>query len=141
MIRAWLLSLLLLGGGVGLAKGQSCTVDSCSSTSQQPQVPDAPTPRTSTSHSFLDPINLSEFAASATAISAEASMSCTNQTGPAQSELCRQVALGAVGTLALQLTVQTIAHKTGHHQFERLSGPTVILFHVGRMVWISTHRH
>lgn len=102
-----------------------------------PRVKDAPPG----DHSFFDTENVSIFIGSATAISAEASMSCS-QPPPVGLSLktCNQLAAGGALFLTGQVLGAAVLHKTGHHTLERTVTPAVILFHVGRMVWISTHR-
>lgn len=104
-------------------------------------LPDSPLPRPP-AHRFFDAGNVASFLASATAIGTEAGMSCNAQlgAGPVDVKVCHQVMIGAAATLGLEVLAAGIAHHTHHHSLERLAGPAGIAFHVGRMVWISTHR-
>lgn len=97
----------------------------------QPKIP----PASVKVHSFIDNTNLALFSSSAAALTAEAQMSCT-----VPDNVCKQVTIGAAGFFVAEVSVAGVLHKTGHHTMERSLGPSVALFHIARMVWISTHR-
>jgi len=106
-------------------------------------LPDAPKPKPADpeAHSFFDVQNVSIFVGSATAISAEASMSCS-QPGPTPLSVktCNQIGVGGAMFLGVQVLSAAVLHQTRHHALERTVTPAAILFHLGRMIWISTHR-
>jgi hypothetical protein len=106
-------------------------------------LPDAPTVKVVKpgSHPFFDLPNVMIFMGSASAISAEAAVSCS-QPGPTQLSVktCNQIAVGGALFLGGQALGAGVLHVTGHHTLERSITPAAILFHLGRIVWISTHR-
>jgi len=120
----------------------NCTIDSvdghvqCNSTPFLLTRPllNAPEPKKPV-HSFIDNTNLAVFSSSATALTAEAQMSC-NVPGT----VCKQVTVGAAGFFVAEVATAAVLHKTNHHTLERNVGLLTTLFHVTRIAWISTHR-
>lgn len=97
-------------------------------------IPNAPMPKPMT-HSFFDSQTFLTLSSSAASLIGDVNMSCT-QPG----SQCKQIAAGAAGFFAAEVAAEGVAHLTGHHTIERWIGPSAIVFHVARMVWISTHR-
>lgn len=94
-----------------------------------------PTVQSVPSHKFMDTTNMLEFFTDASALAGEVSMSCS-----IPDKTCKQIAIGAAGFFVAEVGVTEVIHHAGHHELERLPAVGSIFFHVGRMIWISTHR-
>lgn len=139
-LRVCLLGLCAWIEGISFAHAQQPAPESKSADSQ---IVNAPQPKPETRlHAFFDTTNVTEFLSSATAMATEAGMSCSQQTAgvTVPAKTCQQIAVGAGITLAAEVLASAVLHKTDHHAIERTSGPALVIFQVGRMVWISTHR-
>ncbi|HLW51300.1 MAG TPA: hypothetical protein VKW06_00530 [Candidatus Angelobacter sp.] len=119
-----------------LALSLSCFAQQADSTSSASQPPSAPQPKVH--ETLFDPQNVTMFWADATAMAGEIGASCSDTT---VSRLdCRNIAIGGAGFMAVEVLGTAVLHKTGHHNFERVLPPAAILFHVARLVYVSTHR-
>lgn len=110
---------------------------------QQASLPSAPVPQIQVAPDhFLNSQNFATFSASAASIGTEAVLSCDQQTTgvPLPTKTCEEIYIGAGATLSAEVVAAWAFHKSDHHSLEHATPFFGMVFHIGRIVWISTHR-